>query len=244
MALLKSITFDGGFVAGYHRIGVVLVGAPGEASTITVESFVSRQAREHPGSEFRRSEYDAIISGTNPVTDGYNALVAHADFTGAVSDDDNFVATPADIPAVRSGLYRWDGTTWVLLIQPTPLAQLRERAYLLVDGAAGQARLRYITSVPGQAETYTRKETQARTWAAAGFTGPAPSFIAAEAAVLGVTPQSVAENVIALADSWENGKGPEIEAARIGGKAAITAATDAAGIESAMQAAIDELDSL
>ena len=244
MALLKSITFDGGFIAGYHRISGILVGAPGEASTITVESFVSRQAREHPGSEYRRREYDAIISGTNPVTDGYNALVAHDDFAGASSDDDNFVATPAAIPAVRGGLYRWDGAAWVLLIQPTPIAQLRERAYLLVDGAAGQARLRYITSVPGQAETYTRKETQARTWAAAGFTGPAPSFIAAEATALGVTPQSVAENVIALADSWENGKGPEIEAARIGGKAAITAATDAAGVEVAMQAAIAALDSL
>lgn len=110
--------------------------------------------------------------------------------------------------------------------EPVVLQKAIHRALDAVDSVAGEVRLRYITSVPGQSETYTRKEAQAREWADSGFTGSAPSFIAAEAQALGVEPQQVAQEVIALADFWSNQKGPAIEAARIAGKAAVrTAAT-------------------
>lgn len=113
-----------------------------------------------------------------------------------------------------------------------------------VDQIAGQARLRYITSVPGQAETYAKKEEQARAWASAAFWGAAPSFIAAEAAALGVSAQSVAEEVISLADFWANVKGPQIEATRRKWKVSIEAATTVLQVDQMVESAKAELDAL
>lgn len=120
----------------------------------------------------------------------------------------------------------------------------REGALSVVDEEAGRARLRYITSVPGQAETYTKKEQQAREWHASGFSGQAPSFIAAEAAALGRTPQDVAEEVIGLADLWANVTGPAIEACRRKWKVQINDAPSIAAIETAKAEAIAELAAL
>lgn len=127
---------------------------------------------------------------------------------------------------------------------PLPIAEIRDRAFTQIDEVAGRVRLRYITSVPGQAETYTRKEAQARAWVAVGFSGPAPSFIAAEAVALGVPPQQVAEEVISLADFWEQAKGPQIEATRIAGKATVRAAATESEIRAATDSAIQALEAL
>lgn len=113
-----------------------------------------------------------------------------------------------------------------------------------IDCFAGAARLRYITSVPGQAETYAKKEQQARSWAAESFAGEAPSFIAAEARALGVSAQSVAIEVIGLADYWSNIKGPQIEATRRKWKVAIDSASDPSLIPGLVDAARAELDAL
>ena len=113
-----------------------------------------------------------------------------------------------------------------------------------IDRCAGQARLRYITSVPGQAETYAKKEEQARAWASAAFWGAAPSFIAAEAAALGVSAQSVAEEVIGLADFWANVKGPQIEATRRKWKVSIEAATTVLQVDQMVESAKAELEAL
>lgn len=251
MALIKETDFNDGFIATYHRISGYVFGEATDVITVTVESFLDREAREKPNSEYRTRLYDVYFGNMDPVMSSitahaYEALMAHEDFEDAISDDDNTVLEPGDVPAAVSGLYRWDETAydWILLVQPTPIEDVRERAYLLVDGAAGQARLRYISSSPGQAETYLRKETQARTWKAGGYVGSPPSFIAAEATVLGEDPIDVAEDVIAQADTWENGKGPEIEATRIGGKAEIRDATTEAGIEVALAATITALDAI
>ena len=113
-----------------------------------------------------------------------------------------------------------------------------------IDRCAGQARLRYITSVPGQAETYAKKEEQARAWASAAYWGDPPSFIAAEAEALNVTPQSVAEEVIALADFWANVKGPQIEATRRKWKVSLEGAHTPSEVDSMVEAARVELDAL
>lgn len=113
-----------------------------------------------------------------------------------------------------------------------------------VDDAAGRARLRYITDVPGQQATYTRKEQQARQWVDSGYAGDAPSFIAAEAEALGETPQHIAQQVITLADFWAYSKGPEIEAARIKWKAAVRSATTLEAVQAALDAALAELETL
>lgn len=124
------------------------------------------------------------------------------------------------------------------------LDRVKSLALDQVDSAAGYARLRYITSVPGQAETYAKKEQQARSWAAESFAGEPPSFIAAEAQALNVSAQSVALEVIGLADYWSNIKGPQIEATRRKWKVAIEAASDPSLIQGLVDAARAELDGL
>lgn len=131
--------------------------------------------------------------------------------------------------------WSWSSRSWVA--SSPALERYRAEAYQAIDRVAGAARLRYITSVPGQAETYTRKEEQARSWAATGFSGQAPSFIAAEANALQLPSRQVAEEVIALADFWSLEKGPAIEAARIAGKAAVRSAASESAIMTARAAA-------
>ena len=124
------------------------------------------------------------------------------------------------------------------------LALRQVAAQAQIDDAAGRARLRYITDVPGQQATYQRKEQQAREWTGAGYPEPAPSFIAAEAEALDTTPQAIAQQVIALADYWAYVKGPEIEASRIKHKAAVRSATSLEAVQAALDAAMAELEAL
>lgn len=147
------------------------------------------------------------------------------------------------MPARPSDVHQFDWATksW---IDPRSLTDLKAQGLILVDDLAGAARLRYITSVPGQAETYAKKEQQARAWAAESFAGEAPSFIAAEAQALNVSAQSVALEVIGLADYWSNIKGPQIEATRRKWKVAIEAASDPSLIQGLVDAARAELDAL
>lgn len=148
------------------------------------------------------------------------------------------------VPPAPTPFHEWSWVTKTWSIDSNGIDAVKLRTLESIDEAAGVARLRYISSAPGQAETYMRKEAQARAWLAVGFAGPAPSFIAAEATALGVTARSVAEEVIALADFWENGKGPQIEAARIGGKAAVRAASNDQQVIAAGKAAIQALQAL
>lgn len=115
----------------------------------------------------------------------------------------------------------------------------------MIDNEAGNTRLRYITSVPGQSETYQRKEQQAREWKAAGYAGTPPVFVATEAEVLGQDPVDVANYIIETADQWANLKGPQIEATRRKWKVAIEqAGTSEAAIRGARDAGIAELMAL
>lgn len=128
-----------------------------------------------------------------------------------LSDDETEMVWIGNPPG-PGWIWDWATKTWIATLES---ATARANAVLaLIDEAAGQARLRYITDVPGQAETYMRKEQQARAYAAAGFTGTVPSFIAAEAEALSVTAQAVAESVIETADYWVDIKGPQIEGTR------------------------------
>ena len=121
----------------------------------------------------------------------------------------------------------------------------RLRAQRAIDQAAGAARLRYITDVPGQQAVYMVKLQQAQAYVAAHAedAGAAvPPYIAAEANAVGMTPLEVATEVVALAAQWNDVVGPAIEAARLGGKAAVTAApADEAAINAARDAAVAAL---
>lgn len=152
------------------------------------------------------------------------------------------------LPQRPSPAHEWSGDAlaWVLnpALLPAAITQAQARAQAQVDDAAGRARLRYITDVPGQQATYQRKEQQAREWTEAGYPEPAPSFIAAEAEALDTTPQAIAVQVITLADFWAYSKGPEIEAARIKWKAAVRSATTLEAVQAALDAALAELEAL
>ncbi len=151
-------------------------------------------------------------------------------------------------PIQPSKAHTWDYITkqWIFSAekQSEVIIATRNAALNTIDNESGKVRLRYITSVPGQAETYQKKEQQARDWAAASFAGDPPSFIAAEATALGRDPQAVATEVIGLADYWGNIKGPQIEAARRKWKVAIEAATDATQVDSMLASARSELGAL
>lgn len=173
--------------------------------------------------------------------------VIHGDYTGPL---------PAywsgsgilPLPQQPSPAHQWSGQalSWVLnpSMMPAAVADAQSAAQARVDGAAGRARLRYITDVPGQQATYQRKEQQAREWTHAGYPEPAPSFIAAEAEALDTTPQAIAVQVITLADFWAYVKGPEIEAARIKHKAAIRSTTTLEDVQAALDVALVELEAL
>ena len=96
-----------------------------------------------------------------------------------------------------------------------------------IDVAAGVTRSRFITIVPGQAETYQAKAANAKAYKAAGSPGNAAPFpwIAAEAQAQGLTPDQAADLVLTLEAQWAQ-LGAAIEGYRIGGKNLVaTAAT-------------------
>jgi hypothetical protein len=115
--------------------------------------------------------------------------------------------------------WNWDTKKWAL--SDAAVDDLIDNALDAVDKAAGKARLRYQTLVPGQEATYAAKEDEARTWQAAEFAGEAPPYISAESKALRLDPKAFALRVIAAADAWHTVTGPAIEANRAKWKSAI-----------------------
>lgn len=126
----------------------------------------------------------------------------------------------------------------------TTLAIARLRATREIDAAAGEARLRHITDVPGQQAVYIVKREQAAQYLAEfalDENAVAPPYIAQEAAALEVTAEVLALQVMEIAALWEDTLSPAIEAARIGGKAAVMAAVDVEAVEVARDLVLAEL---
>jgi hypothetical protein len=113
-----------------------------------------------------------------------------------------------------------------------------------IDKGASAARSRFISSGVGQDAVYVVKGEQAQVYADAGFAGPVPSYIAAEAAATGVTEEVAAQTILALRDAWNNTVGPAIEALRIGGKKQARDATTVVAVDSAMRAALVALEAI
>lgn len=124
-----------------------------------------------------------------------------------------------------------------------PLDQVRAAALAAIDAAAGAARARYITIAPGQEATYLIKAQQARDYRAAGYTGPVPALVQAEADATGETPAAACDSILAEEAVWV-AKAALIESARRRGKVAVGAAADAAAVEAARDAALAELAGL
>lgn len=118
-------------------------------------------------------------------------------------------------------------------VLPAPsLADLKKTADSLIDAHAGDARSRYITSVPGKGTTYTEKENEARAFIA-GSAGPFP-FLEQEAAYTNSTVADVANLVVATADTWRP-LAAVIEGMRRGYKVRVSAAADGAAIDAIVE---------
>ncbi|MCK0533396.1 hypothetical protein [Sphingobium agri] len=121
---------------------------------------------------------------------------------------------------------------------PIDLAKVRAFYHARIDAAAGEERSKYITDVPGQAQTYQRKEDEARRWTE-GDEAAHPElypFMIAEAEMRAVPIDQVRDEILAQVNALAP-LAAMIEAKRICAKRAVDAAEDIPGIAGA--AAVD-----
>lgn len=116
---------------------------------------------------------------------------------------------------------------------------------LTIDGAAGRARSRYITTAPGQEMTYLEKADQAADYVTAGYPADTSNypFIQAEMNATGKSKEDAADDILTQKSAWIT-VGVQIEEHRLGGKGAVDAAIDLAGVDSAVAAAVALLDAV
>ena len=118
-----------------------------------------------------------------------------------------------------------------------PLEALKAAAAAEIDAQAEKQRQRYLTPGAGQALVYERKRAEALRI----VDDPSPDaadypFLAAEIGITAATLVDVAAVVRTLAGQWASAAAA-IEAARLGAKAAIAAATTPPAIRAAAQVA-------
>lgn len=127
----------------------------------------------------------------------------------------------------------------------TILGALRPALRQHIDQAAGQARARHITTSPGQESTYIAKGQEAERYIADGAPADTAPYVmlTAEAGALGITVADLADQVIATRTAWLHLAGA-VEAARLGGKAAVEGAETIAAAEAAAAVAIEALNAI
>lgn len=162
------------------------------------------------------------------------------------TDDDAFVAwrstgaTPTPYPRDISGAESEAALQDVLSPYGiyVGLAQVKAGLKAKIDAAAEAERLRYITGGAGQAMTYQRKADEARACLTA--TDPMPADYPMLAAEIGISAEDlagVAQIVNAAYEAWL-AVGSQIEAERLGTKAAIDAATTVEEASAAAEAVV------
>lgn len=128
-----------------------------------------------------------------------------------------------------------------------PIAEQRRDAQMAIDERAGEVRRQYLTTVPGQAETYREKLADCQNYLSqllrSALTGTKNyPWVAAEAEAQNMTARAAAENVVATYEQWR-AMGIKIEKARIAGKRAVREAPDT-GVAKARSQALALLRSL
>jgi len=140
----------------------------------------------------------------------------------------------------------------IISITPKPLDQVQATALTAIDAQAGATRLKYITDVAGQSETYLAKTKCAIAYKAAAYPvlsiASYPMTQAEGKAVYGSAPtaaqyQAVADYIIATETQWVT-LAAAIEQQRRAGKIAVNAASTNAGAQAAQQAAVTALQAL
>jgi len=147
---------------------------------------------------------------------------------------------------------RWDLEVGAWVEDPTRradrLTAARAEAAAALDRAAERARLAGITSGDGQAMVYEAKAQEAAAAVSARAAGaslePADyPFLAAEVGITGDVLGDVAVVILARRAEWTR-TAAAIEAARLGGKAAIEAAADPDAVAAARDRALTDLAAL
>lgn len=102
----------------------------------------------------------------------------------------------------------------------------REAAAAAIDEAAGQARLRYITDIPGQPEVYREKYEQAIDFLSCADQVRYADYplLDIECKILDVPMKDIAENIIKRRSEWIT-KMTAIESLRLSGKYNLSACT-------------------
>jgi hypothetical protein len=127
---------------------------------------------------------------------------------------------------------------------PGGLEKARTDYQAKVDRAAGEARLRYITSIPGQDATYTSKLADAQRYLA---TSPEPEtldafpWLAGEVHTYGLPPLESAQNIVDISAAWTE-IGVHIEELRLSAKAAIRSSLAIAAMHTVATDAIAALE--
>lgn len=128
-----------------------------------------------------------------------------------------------------------------------PIAEQRRDAQMAIDELAGDVRRQYLTTAPGQTETYREKLADCQSYLSqilrSALTGTKNyPWVAAEAEAQNMTARAAAENVVATYEQWR-AMGIRIEKARIAGKRAVRESPDA-GVAKARLKALESLRAL
>lgn len=134
-----------------------------------------------------------------------------------------------------AGTHRVEAGELVLI--ETPIESLRVRAIRRIEVIAECARNRWITPSVAASGIYLAKESEARDWLAAGEPEDLADhpLIAGEIGLTAPTAWHIVQLWLGMAAAWR-GIAAAIEAARLGTKAAVEAATTGAEIDAALDA--------
>lgn len=162
---------------------------------------------------------------------------------------------PAFDPKTASAFFKNSAWAIVQALIPTDadiLLVAQKSANAAIDAQAGATRLKYITDVPGQAETYLSKASDATAYKSAGYPSASivnyPMVQAEGKAISGTTPtaaqfQAAADGILIQQLQWV-ALAAAIEQQRRAGKIAVAGATSPATVQAAQQAAITALQAL
>lgn len=148
----------------------------------------------------------------------------------------DYPAGTIQVPLKPGVDYEWQDGEWVHAPPPVELGELKAGLKAQIDADAEAERLKYITPGAGQAMAYLQKAMEATAYL--GETDPDPADYPLLAAEIGITGATLAEVAQAVHDAHQMWRviGAQIEAARLGGKAAIDAAETAEDAQAAFEA--------
>ncbi|BAV65755.1 hypothetical protein [Sphingobium cloacae] len=184
-----------------------------ENGAIAAYPYFAWQLRaDHPGTSFPDDLADIDLS----------------DFGAAIIDPVDPPACDAEYRVEESAPVLQDGRwlqAWAIVERSADELAAHQADLLAgIDREAGEFRQRFITAVPGQAQTYDAKAREAAAWVAAidPRTEDFP-FLSAEASACGMAMADVAAIIAATTAQWTT-LAARIEGARMGAKRAVQAA--------------------